>query len=76
MGHGPMILSLKPSPSQLQALEDIAAHGDPYYRVQGQAQHGGWASVMNVLQNRLWARYSATRRRWVLMAEGRRVLAE
>lgn len=47
------------TPSQYQALEDIARSGDPWARVKGQAQHGGWAGVIHAIQREGWARRDA-----------------
>jgi hypothetical protein len=49
----------KPSASQIQALEDVRDHGDPWARVHGQSQHGGWSSVMGVLERKKWVTYAA-----------------
>lgn len=57
------------SDSQLQALEDVERCGDPWARVFGQSQHGGWNGVMRVVQHeRRWIRH--TGKRWVLTAAG------
>lgn len=40
----------KISAPQMQALEDVRDHGDPWRRVRGQSQHGGWSSVMRVIE--------------------------
>lgn len=65
------------SASQRQALEDIERYGDPWARVVGQSQHGGWYRVMLVIvHRRMWARYDGRRKRWVLTAEGRRALKD
>lgn len=61
------------TPSQRQALEDIRTHGDPYRRVRGQSQHGGWHGVMRVILRRRWARHGASR--WRLTVAGARELA-
>ncbi len=45
--------------SQYQALEDIKRSGNPWARVRGQAQHGGWASVIHVIKREGWARLDA-----------------
>lgn len=62
---------LRPTPSQIQALEDIERHGNPWYRVRGQSQHGGWQSVVGVIQRAGWACSSPS---WALTETGREVL--
>ena len=59
--------------SQLQALEDIRDHGDPWRRVRGQAQHGGWHGVMKVIARKRWAAYNGDYG-WTLTAVGRKEL--
>lgn len=67
----------KPSPSQLQALEDIERHGDPWKRVFGQSQHGGWHRVMLVIEHRAkWAKFDGRRKKWVLTDAGRAILRQ
>lgn len=59
------------SPPQRQALEDIRDSGNPWARVHGQAQHGGWYGVMLVIEHRKkWARFDGRRRKWVLTKAG------
>ena len=64
----------KPTRSQLQALEDIEKHSNPYFRVHGQSQHGGWHSVMRVLERNAWTRYHMKAGKWVLTDAGRAAL--
>jgi hypothetical protein len=65
----------RPSSPQLQALQDTRDHHDPWCRVRGMSQHGGWYRVMLVLEHRRkWVRY--VRQRWELTAEGARVLRQ
>jgi len=64
-----------PTPQQLQALEDIECHGDPWHHVFGMSQHGGWHRVMLVVEHRAkWARYDKRRERWHLTNAGKAVL--
>lgn len=59
--------------SQRQALEDVEKHDDPWHRVRGQAQHGGWAGVMQVLVHRKkWIEFVS--RKWELTEAGREAL--
>jgi hypothetical protein len=57
-----------------QALEDIHDSGDPWARVRGRSQHGGWSNVVAKIQKSGWAVYSEPRGRWELTAEGKKVL--
>lgn len=57
------------TPSQFQALEDIERYGDPFVRVHGQSQHGGWFRVMMVINRNGWA--ESGKRRWTLTTKGR-----
>lgn len=54
--------------AQYQALEDIVRYGNPWARVHGQAQHGGWFGVMRVLDREEWARFQ--NERWLVTDGG------
>lgn len=64
---------MRPTVSQMQALEDTIAHGDPWARVFGQAQHGGWSGVMTVLSRNRWVRYNERTRKHVITKAGQKV---
>jgi hypothetical protein len=66
----------KLSQPQRQALEDVERHGNPRARVFGQAQHGGWHSVMRVIERQRWARFDGRKKKWVLTDAGRAALRE
>jgi hypothetical protein len=61
----------RPTPSQMQALEDTIAGGDPWGRVFGQSQHGGWHGVMCVLNRNEWIRYDKRKKKYVITSAGR-----
>jgi len=63
------------SPSQLQALQDVKRTGNPWQRVFGQSQHGGWNSVMRVLWRMKWIKTDRADR-YVLTEAGRKALKE
>jgi hypothetical protein len=58
--------------AQRQAMEDVERHGDPWHRVLGQAQHGGWHGVMRVLQRKRWITF--VRGKWALTRAGKDAL--
>ena len=60
------------TPSQRQALEDVKKHGDPWFRVYGQAQHGGWNGVLRALLRKGFLKF--TRGTWVVTEAGRAAL--
>lgn len=63
------------TPSQFQAMEDVARTGDPYARVFGQAMHGGWSGVMRVIEfKEKWIQHNG--KKWVLTPAGKKALAE
>jgi len=65
---------MKLSAPTRQALEDIQRSGDPWARVFGQSQHGGWNAVMSKIRREGWARYDEASERWELTAEGKKAL--
>jgi hypothetical protein len=72
-----MAVARRPSPSQLQALEDIERCGDPWARVVGMSKMGGWHRVMLVIEYRAkWARYDGRRKKWGLTAAGESALRQ
>ena len=67
----------KLSHAQRQALQDVRRCGDPWARVRGQSQHGGWHSVMRVLVRNGWVRLVRSESGgWVLTDEGAAALDE
>jgi hypothetical protein len=66
----------RPTASQRQALEDIERHGDPWARVHGQSQHGGWNGVMCVIKRENWAFFSEDSQKWELTEDGKKALKE
>ena len=62
------------TPAQLQALEDVERCGDPWARVHGMSQHGGWASVMRILvHERRWI-HRVHGEKWALTIDGKAAL--
>jgi hypothetical protein len=59
---------------QIQALEDVERSGNPWARVHGQAQHGGWSALMRFLEHKQkWIVFR--RNRYQLTAAGKAALA-
>lgn len=54
--------------SQFQALEDISRTGNPWARVRGKSQYGGWSGVIHVITREEWAHFSDGR--WVVTEAG------
>jgi hypothetical protein len=61
-----------PTQAQLRALGSIEQHGDPWFRVHGMAEHGGFQGTLKVIMRRRWAR--CVRGKWSLTAAGELVL--
>jgi hypothetical protein len=64
------------TPSQIQALEDTERHGNPWARVHGQSQYGGWHGVMFVLNRNKWIALDEKSGKYKLTDAGRKALRE